>query len=144
MELNIYKNKKLSIFFGFLDFSYSYYLIKLLSGLFKTIQINIQTNIPFFWKYAPLLQILLILSIFVSIVLYFFNNIAAYYMYFGQIILRFLFAMPSLGLLLKIVKHFSDNAILSKILMILCLVLDFVRFIFTIIIVKKSKKLENI
>ena len=117
MELNIYKNRKISIFFGFLEFSNIYFLIKLLIGLFRTIKMNSVVEIPFLWKLLPFLQILLITSIFVTGVLYFFNNITAYYIYFVQILLRFMFCMPSFGLLLKInilMKNINLNSICTK------------------------------
>ena len=139
MELSIYKNRKISIFFGFLEFSNIYFLIKQLIGLFRTIQMNSVVEIPFLWKLLPFLQILLITSIFVTGVLYFFNNITAYYIYFGQILLRFMFCMPSFGLLLKI-SILMKNSILYKILLCLCFIMELIRLIFTIIIIVKSRK----
>ena len=138
MDLNIYRNRNVSIFFGFIDFSYVYFLIRLLAGIFKTIEINKQLNVTGLPQIFAVLQIVLIISIFVSTILYFSNKLAAFYMYFGQIILRFVFAMPSLGLLLKI-NYFMKNVTFQKILLIFCLALDFVRLVFTIIIIKKSK-----
>ena len=138
LDLNIYRNRNVSLFFGFIDFSYAYFLIRLLAGLFKTIKINRSLNVTWLPQFFAVLQIVLILSIFVSTVLYFSNKIVAYYMYFGQIILRFVFAMPSLGLLLKI-NYFVKNVTFQRILLIFCLALDFVRLVFTIIIIKKSK-----
>ena len=139
MDLNIYRNRKISTFFGFIDFSYTYFLIKLLVGLFKTIEIYKKTNIIGIGVIFAVLQIVLILSIFVSTVLYFFNKITAYYMYFGQIILRFVFAMPSLGLFVKI-NYFVKNGTFQKVILILCLGIDVVRLAFTIRIIKKSRK----
>ena len=138
MDLNIYRNRNVSIFFGFIDFSYVYFLIRLLAGIFKTIEINKQLDVTGLPQIFAVLQIVLIISIFVSTILYFSNKLAAFYMYFGQIILRFVFAMPSLGLLLKI-NYFMKNVTFQKILLIFCLALDFVRLVFTIIIIKKSK-----
>lgn len=138
LDLNIYRNRKVSTLFGFIDFSYAYFLIRLLAGLFKTIKINRSLNVTWLPQVFAVLQIVLILSIFVSTVLYFSNKIETYYMYFGQIILRFVFAMPSLGLLLKI-NYFVKNVTFQRILLIFCLALDFVRLVFTIIIIKKSK-----
>lgn len=139
MELNIYKNRKISILLGFLEFSNIYFLIKLLIGLFRTIKMNSVVEIPFLWKLLPFLQILLITSIFVTGVLYFFNNITAFYIYFGQILLRFMFCMPSFGLLLKI-NILMKNSILYKILLCLCFIMELIRLIFTIIIIVKSRK----
>ena len=139
MDLNIYRNRKISTFFGFIDFSYTYFLMKLLVGLFKTIEIYKKTNIIGIGGIFAVLQIVLILSIFVSTVLYFFNKITAYYMYFGQIILRFVFAMPSLGLFVKI-NYFVKNGTFQKVLLMLCLGIDLVRLAFTIRIIKKSRK----
>ena len=139
MELNIYKNRKISIFLGFLEFSNIYFLIKLLIGLFKTIKMNSLVEIPVLWKLQPFLQILLIISIFVTGLLYFFNNITAFYIYFGQIILRFMFCMPSLGLLLKI-NILRKNDILYKTFLYFCLIMEVVRLIFNITIIIKSKK----
>ena len=138
MELNIYKNRKISIFFGFLEFSNIYFLIKLSIGLFGTIKMNSDIQIPILWKLSPFLQILLILSIFVTGVLYFFNNITAYYIYFGQVLLRTVFCMPSFGLLLKI-NSLINSGILYKILLVFCFVLEGMRLIFNIIIIHKSK-----
>ena len=139
MELSIYKNRKISIFFGFLEFSNIYFLIKLLIGLFRTIKMNSVVEIPFLWKILPFLQILLITSIFVTGVLYFFNNITAYYIYFGQILLRFAFYMPSFGLLLKI-NILIKSSIFYKVLLCVCLILEVVRLVFNIILIVKSKK----
>ena len=139
MELSIYKNRKISIFLGFLEFSNIYFLIKLLIGLFKTIKMNSCIEIPFLWKLLPFLQILLITSIFVTGVLYFFNNITAYYIYFGQIILRFMFCMPSFGLLLKF-NILIKNDIIYKILLYFCFIMELIRLICNIIIIVKSKK----
>ena len=139
MELSIYKNRKISIFLGFLEFSNIYFLIKLLIGLFRTIRMNSLVEIPFLWKLLPFLQILLITSIFVTGVLYFFNNITAYYIYFGQILLRFAFCMPSFGLLLKI-NILIKSSIFYKVLLCVCLILEVVRLVFNIIIIVKSKK----
>ena len=139
MELSIYKNRKISIFLGFLEFSNIYFLIKLLIGLFRTIKMNSVVEIPFLWKLLPFLQILLITSIFVTGLLYFFNNITAYYFYFGQILLRFMFCMPSFGLLLKI-NILMKNSILYKILLCLCFIMELIRLIFTIMIIVKSRK----
>ena len=139
MELNIYKNRKISIFLGFLEFSNIYFLIKLLIGLFRTIKMNSVVEIPFLWKLLPFLQILLITSIFVTGVLYFFNIITSFYIYFGQILLRFMFCMPSFGLLLKI-NILMKNSILYKILLCLCFIMELIRLIFTIIIIVKSRK----
>ena len=100
---------------------------------------NSVVEIPFLWKLLPFLQILLITSIFVTGVLYFFNNITAYYIYFGQILLRFMFCMPSFGLLLKI-NILMKNSILYKILLCLCFIMELIRLIFTIIIIVKSRK----
>ena len=139
MELNIYKNRKISIFLGFLEFSNAYFLIKLLIGLFETIKMNSVVEIPVLWKLSPVLQILLIVSIFVTGALYFFNNITAYYIYFGQIVLRFLFCMPSLGLLLKL-NNFVNNNTLYRILLYFCFIMEVVRLIFNIIIIVKSRR----
>ncbi len=139
MELSIYKNRKISIFLGFLEFSNIYFLIKLLIGLFGTIKMNSTIEIPFLWRLLPFLQILLIVSIFVTGILYFLNNITAYYIYFGQILLRFVFCMPSFGLLLK-TNIIIKNNIVYKILLYLCFILEVVRLIFNIIIIIKSKK----
>ena len=139
MELNIYKNKKISFLLGFLEFSYIYFLIKLLIGLFGTIKMNSTIEIPFLWRLLPFLQILLIVSIFVTGILYFLNNITAYYIYFGQILLRFVFCMPSFGLLLK-TNIIIKNNIVYKILLYFCFILEVVRLIFNIIIIIKSKK----
>lgn len=139
MELNIYKNKKISFLLGFLEYSYIYFLIKLLIGLFGTIKMNSTIEIPFLWRLLPFLQILLIVSIFVTGILYFLNNITAYYIYFGQILLRFVFCMPSFGLLLK-TNIIIKNNIVYKILLYFCFILEVVRLIFNIIIIIKSKK----
>ena len=139
MELNIYKNKKISFLLGFLEYSYIYFLIKLLIGLFGTIKMNSTIEIPFLWRLLPFLQILLIVSIFVTGILYFLNNITAYYIYFGQILLRFVFCMPSLGLLLK-TNIIIKNNIVYKTLLYFCFILEVVRLIFNIIIIIKSKK----
>jgi hypothetical protein len=139
MELSIYKNRKISIFLGFLEFSNIYFLIKLLIGLFGTIKMNSTIEIPFLWRLLPFLQILLIVSIFVTGILYFLNNITAYYIYFGQILLRFVFCMPSFWLLLK-TNIIIKNNIVYKILLYLCFILEVVRLIFNIIIIIKSKK----
>ncbi len=139
MELSIYKNRKISIFLGFLEFSNIYFLIKLLISLFRTIRTNSMVEIPFLFKLLPFLQILLVTSIFVTGVLYFFNNISAYYIYFGQILLRFVFCMPSFGLLLKINNLIKSN-IFYNILLCLCLIMEVLRLIFNIIIIIKSKK----
>lgn len=139
MELSIYKNRKISLFLGFLEFSNICFLIKLLIGLFKTIKMNSVVEISFFWKLWPFLQILLIVSIFVTGVLYFFNIITAYYIYFGQILLRFAFCMPSFGLLLKINILIQSN-IFYKILLCFCFIMEIIRLIFNIIIIVKSKK----
>ena len=96
-------------------------------------------EIPFLFKLLPFLQILLVTSIFVTGVLYFFNNISAYYIYFGQILLRFVFCMPSFGLLLKINNLIKSN-IFYNILLCLCLIMEVLRLIFNIIIIIKSKK----
>lgn len=139
MELSIYKNRKISIFLGFLEFSNIYFLTKLLIRLFSTIKMNSMAEIPVLWKLLPFLQILLIASIFVTGVLYFFNNITAYYIYFGQILLRFAFCMPSFGLLLKI-NILIKSSIFYKVLLCVCLILEVVRLVFNIIIIVKSKK----
>ena len=138
MELSIYKNRKISIFFGFLEFSNTYFLIKLLIGLLKTIKMNFGTQFPLLWKLLPFLQILLIISIFVTGTLYFFNNITAYYIYFGQVLLRIAFCIPSFGLLLKI-NILTKNDIFYKILLIVCFTLEAIRLIFNIIIIRMSK-----
>lgn len=142
MELNIYKNKKISIFWGIIEFSNIYFLIKLFIGLLKTIKTNFNMgnlNIPFLWKLFSIIEILLILSIIISGCLYFFNKRSAYYIYYGQVILRILFALPSFGLLLKI-NYFFKNEILYKILFIICIILEILRLITTIFITIKSKK----
>ncbi len=139
MELSIYKNRKISIFLGLLEFSNTYFLIKLLIGLFGTIKMNSMVEIPILWKLSPFLQILLIISIFVTGVLYLVNNITAYYIYFGQIVLRFLFCMPSLGLLLKL-NIFVNNNLFYRILLYFCFIMEVVRLIFTIIIIVKSRR----
>ena len=140
MELSIYKNRKISIFQGLLELSNIYYLIKVLIGLFITIKTNLfMEGIPLLWRLLPFLQILLVLSIFVTIVLYFYNNITAYYIYFGQIILRFVFCMPSFRLLLKINLLIKTNTFYN-ILLCFCLILEVARLIFNIIVIVKSKK----
>ena len=139
MELNIYKNKKISVFLGFLEFSNIYFVIKLLIGLFKTIKMNFGTQIPLLWKLLPFLQILLIISLFVTGTLYFFNNITAYYIYFGQLLLKIAFCMPSFGLLLKI-NILIKSDILYKILLLVCIILEIIRLIFNVMIIVKSKK----
>ena len=142
MELNIYKSRKISNVLGILEFSNIYLLIKLLIGLIKSIKSTLTVpQLPVLFKILPFLQILLIVSIFVTGVLYFFNNITAYYIYFGQILLRIVFFMPSFGLLLQINKLTKNNTV-YKILAGLCFILEAVRLIITIIILVKSKKIK--
>lgn len=136
MEFNINKNKRMSIVFGIIEYSNIYFLIKTLIGLIKTFSANsvLETTITI----MLLMEIVLIISILISGTLYFFNKIAAYYIYFGQIILRLVFALPSFGILLKL-NYFFKNQTLYKTFFVLCMILEALRLVATIYIIIKSK-----
>ena len=136
MEFNINKNKRISIVFGIIEYSNIYFLIKTLIGLVKMFSANsvLETTITI----MLLMEIVLIISILISGILYFLNKIAAYYIYFGQIILRFVFALPSFGILLKL-NYFFKNQTLYKTLFVLCMILEALRLVATIYIIIKSK-----
>ncbi len=138
MELNIYKNRKISTTIGILELSNFYFLIKLFVGLVKSIPSNLKASLPLYFKLSPILQSLLVISIFITGFLYLFNKIEAYFIYFGQIIFRFIFCMPTLGLLLKI-NYFVKNATFYKVLVLFTLGMDLVRLVFTILILRKSR-----
>ena len=139
MELNIYKNRKISIFIGILELSNFYFLIKLFIGIVKSLPYSFNFPQPLYFKLSPILQMILIISIFITGILYLMNKIVPYYIYFGQIILRFLFSMPTLGLLLKL-NYFFKNHTFYMVLLVFCMAMDIVRLVFTILIIKKSKK----
>lgn len=140
MEFNINKNKRISIVFGIIEISNIYFLVKTLIGIVKTFSANsvLETTITI----MLLMEIVLIISILISGILYFLNKIAAYYIYFGQIILRFVFALPSFGILLKL-NYFFKNQTLYKTLFVLCIILEVLRLAVTIFVIIKSRIIKK-
>ena len=87
----------------------------------------------------PYLQIVLIVSIFITGIFYFCNKLIAYKIYFVQFFFRLLFFMPSFGLLLML-KFFISAPIFINIMGVVCVVLEICRFVITLFIVHESKR----
>ncbi len=138
-DINI--NKKWSLFFGILEFSTIYTMISLIINFFKNHagKLEANVNIPAYIKVLPYLQIVLIVSIFITGIFYFCNKLIAYKIYFVQFFFRLLFFMPSFGLLLML-KFFISAPIFINIMGVVCVVLEICRFVITLFIVHESKR----
>ncbi len=140
-KFDVNHNKKWNIFFGILEFSNAYTLIKMVINLFMSFSKGAETNpyIPLLFKVMPYLQFILIISIFVTGILYFCNKLIAYKIYFVQFFFRLLMFMPSFGLLLKL-RHIIPGSVFINVMNVVCLILEVCRFVVTIIIVHESRR----
>ena len=140
-KFDVNHNKKWNIFFGILEFSNAYTLIKMVINLFKSFSKGAETNpyIPLLIKAIPYLQVILIISIFVTGILYFCNKLIAYKIYFVQFFFRLLMFMPSFGLLLKL-RVLIPNPVFINVMSVICLILEICRFVVSIFIVHESRR----
>lgn len=140
-KFDVNHNKKWNIFFGILEFSNAYMLIKMVINLFKSFSKGAETNpnIPLLFKVLPYLELILIISIFVTGILYFCNKLIAYKIYFVQFFFRLLFFIPSFGLLLKL-RVFISNSVFMNVMNVVCVILEVCRFVVTIFIVHESRR----
>ena len=140
-KFDVNQNKKWNIFFGLLEFSNIYTLAMIIINLFKrhSEQLERTADMPFIIQAIPYIQSILALSIFVTGVLYFYNKLAAYRIYFVQFFFRLLFFIPSFGLLLKI-DLLVKNPVFYTVLGVICIILEICRLIVSIFIVHESKR----
>ena len=140
-KFDVNHNKKWNIFFGILEFSNAYTLIRLLINFFTKFSERAETtaNMPLLIRAIPYLQLILIISIFVTGILYFCNKLIAYKIYFVQFFFRLLMFIPSFGLLLKL-RVLIPNPVFINVMSVICLILDICRFVVSIFIVHESKR----
>lgn len=144
-------NKRSSFIFAIFDLYRVYTYTVLLIGISKSIPSTIgfisAAKLPIL-SYIPIilasvLQIILILSIFASGILYLLNKKIAYYMYFPQFVLRLLFVMPTFGIILSPVKY-NAGSTLYKVLLAVCIILEIGRLAATIFCLIKDRKSSTI
>ena len=140
MEYNIYKNKKISIFFLILDLTYIYEMCE----RFQQIHHNLFDNDSFpILRLKSVFTILLYISIFVSAVFYFRNSIKAYYMYLVQSIFKFVLGTLSFfSIWALLVRFIPFGMVAIFLLMMSCYVLEIVRIIITVLVIKQSKEID--
>ena len=140
-KFDVNHNKKWNIFFGILEFSNAYTLIRILINFFKRFSTLAAStaDMPLLIKAIPYLQFILIISIFVTGILYFCNKLIAYKIYFVQFFFRLLMFMPSFGLLLKL-RVFISNSVFINLMSVVCLILEICRFVVSIFIVHESRR----
>ena len=139
-------NRKSSFILAVFDLYRVYYyvsiLIRLCPSLKSMFRIASDNSLVYLSIILSVLQALLIVSFFVSGVLYLFNSKIAYYMYFPQFILRCVFFMPTFGIILML-NHGNGHGILYKVLVSICALLELGRLAVTIYCLKK-RKADNI
>ena len=140
-KFDVNHNKKWNIFFGILEFSNIYTLVKIIIYLFKRHAENIERTADMYFIIQAILyfQAIFALSIIATGILYFCNKLVAYKIYFVQFFFRLLFFIPSFGLLLKI-DLLVKNSVFYTVLAIICFILEICRFIVSIFIVHESKR----
>lgn len=140
-KFDVNHNKKWNIFFGILEFSNAYTLIRILINFFKRFSTLAAStaDMPLLIKAMPYLQFILIISIFVTGILYFCNKLIAYKIYFVQFFFRLLMFMPSFGLLLKL-RVLIPNPVFINVMSVVCLILEICRFVVSIFIVHESRR----
>ena len=140
-KFDVNQNKKRNIFFGILEFSNIYAMIMIIINLFKSHAENLEIaeDIPSFFQVIPYMQVILVLSIIATGILYFCNKLVAYKIYFVQFFFRLLFFIPSFGVLLEI-NLLVKNSVFYIILGIVCVILEICRFIVSIFIVHESNR----
>ena len=140
-KIDVNQNKKWNIFFGILEFSNIYAMIMIIINLFKSHAENLEIaeDIPSFFQVIPYMQVILVLSIIATGILYFCNKLVAYKIYFVQFFFRLLFFIPSFGVLLKI-NLLVNNSVFYIVLGIVCVILEICRFIVSIFIVHESNR----
>ena len=140
-KFDVNHNKKWNIFFGVLEFSNIYTLVKIIIYLFKRHVEHIErtADMYFIIQAIPYIQAILALSIIATGILYFCNKLVAYKIYFVQFFFRLLFFIPSFGLLLKI-DLLVKNSVFYTVLAIICFILEICRFNVSIFIVHESKR----
>lgn len=140
-KFDVNHNKKWNIFFGILEFSNAYTLIRILINFFKRFSTLAAStaDMPLLIKAMPYLQFILIISIFVTGILYFCNKLIAYKIYFVQFFFRLLMFMPSFGLLLKL-RVLIPNPVFINVMSVVCLILEICRFVVSIFIIHESRR----
>ncbi len=140
-KFDVNHNKKWNIFFGILEFSNAYVLIRILINFFKRFSTLAAStaDMPLLIKAIPYLQFILIISIFVTGILYFCNKLIAYKIYFVQFFFRLLMFIPSFGLLLKL-RVLIPNPVFINVMSVICLILEICRFVVSIFIVHESRR----
>ena len=140
-KIDVNQNKKWNIFFGILEFSNIYAMIMIIINLFKSHAENLEIaeDIPSFFQVIPYMQVILVLSIIATGILYFCNKLVAYKIYFVQFFFRLLFFIPSFGVLLEI-NLLVKNSVFYIVLGIVCVILEICRFIVSIFIVHESNQ----
>ena len=140
-KIDVNQNKKWNIFFGILEFSNIYAMIMIIINLFKSHAENLEIaeDIPSFFQVIPYMQVILVLSIIATGILYFCNKLVAYKIYFVQFFFRLLFFIPSFGVLLEI-NLLVNNSVFYIVLGIVCVILEICRFIVSIFIVHESNR----
>ena len=140
-KFDVNHNKKWNIFFGILEFSNAYTLIRILINFFKMFSTLAAStaDMPLLIKAMPYLQFILIISIFVTGILYFCNKLIAYKIYFVQFFFRLLMFMPSFGLLLKL-RVLIPNPVFINVMSVVCLISEICRFVISIFIVHESRR----
>lgn len=129
--------KRQSFILGIFDLYYTWHNLRFIPGLIKTIKMYsshiIQKDFLLFMSgiISPIIQIIFILSLLVSGILYFLNKKAAYIMYFPQFVFRFLYVMPTFAIILK-VCNMNYGSTLYKVLLIVCAILEITRLFATI------------
>lgn len=144
-------NKKSSLILGIFDLYYVWHYFKLIPGLIKNLASyspyltgGIDNNTLLFFSVivSSIIQIIFILSLIVSGILYLFNKKAAYIMYFPQFVLRFFYVMPTFGIILRVCKM-DYGTILYKVLLIFCTFMEFGRLFVTIKCLIKENRLTR-
>ncbi len=140
-KIDVNQNKKWNIFFGILEFSNIYAMIMIIIKFFKSHAENLEIaeDIPSFFQVIPYMQVILVLSIIATGILYFCNKLVAYKIYFVQFFFRLLFFIPSFGVLLEI-NLLVKNSVFYIVLGIVCVILEICRFIVSIFIVHESNR----
>ena len=140
-KFDVNHNKKWNIFFGVLEFSNIYTLVMIIINLFRRHAEHVErtADLHFIIQAIPYIQAILVLSIIATGILYFFNKLVAYKIYFVQFFFRLLFFIPSFGLLMKI-DLLLKNSVVNTVLGIICIFFEICRFIISIFIVHESKR----
>lgn len=133
-----FMNKKISYIFAVFDLYMIYRYVKIATANLVTIKMCFQMSL-YAQAFLSLLQIIFILSVIVSGVLYIFNKKIAYFMYFPQFVLRFLFVMPTFGILLRPIAN-NAGSVFYKLMLTLCGILEIGRLIVTIVCLVKNRK----